>query len=625
MKTPARNFILGGSIALFLALMLPSFAQEKPAPPPGTPSDTPPTATAAPAPATTPTESAAPAPEEKPAQEKSEKSELRRLDLPSDNPASEEAAPADDAEKSSVTEKDESASPTSTPADKSKPRRHKHHFRHDGNERVSFWHDSTLAADESADAVVSIFGSSTAAGDVSDAVVSVFGSSTSSGDVGDAVVSVFGNSRATAGDVGDVVVSVFGTTSVNATVHGPVVAVLGDVELGPDADVNEVVCIGGTVKRDGKAVVRGQVNNVAFGPHFGGFEWLHAWIRHCLVLGRPLAFGAHLMWAWWIALSFLVLYAVLALLFPRGIEKCAQTLEQRPGYSILTALLVTLLTPLAAIILLITIVGTPALLIFLLAAGIFGKAVMMAWIGRRITPLFAGRLPALPVVCVLVGGVTVLLLYTIPFVGFVVSKLLAWLGLGAVVYTIILGSKRKPAATTSAVTLPVVSPVTNVSEVPLSTAETSVPNPAAVPPVVPPQPGPSAAPFVSAVTLVRAGFWIRLAASGLDAIIVGLAFSFTPHLIRPNYLLMYAAYCVVMWALKGTTVGDIVCSLKVVRLDDRPVDWATALVRALGGFLSLFAAGLGFIWVAFDDQKQSWHDKIAGTTVVQVPKGVALV
>ena len=80
-----------------------------------------------------------------------------------------------------------------------------------------------------------------------------------------------------------------------------------------------------------------------------------------------------------------------------------------------------------------------------------------------------------------------------------------------------------------------------------------------------------------------------------------------------------------MWKLRGSTIGGIVCGLKVVRLDDRPLDWSTAVVRALGCFLSFVVMGLGFIWVAFDDQKQSWHDKIAGTTVVRVPKGVSLV
>jgi len=28
--------------------------------------------------------------------------------------------------------------------------------------------------------------------------------------------------------------------------------------------------------------------------------------------------------------------------------------------------------------------------------------------------------------------------------------------------------------------------------------------------------------------------------------------------------------------------------------------------------------------VAFDDDRQSWHDKIAGTTIVKVPKGTSL-
>ena len=69
----------------------------------------------------------------------------------------------------------------------------------------------------------------------------------------------------------------------------------------------------------------------------------------------------------------------------------------------------------------------------------------------------------------------------------------------------------------------------------------------------------------------------------------------------------------------------IVCDLRVVRLDGRNVDWETAIVRALSCFLSLAVAGLGFFWIAFDGQNQAWHDKIAGTVVVRVPKGVPLV
>ena len=72
-------------------------------------------------------------------------------------------------------------------------------------------------------------------------------------------------------------------------------------------------------------------------------------------------------------------------------------------------------------------------------------------------------------------------------------------------------------------------------------------------------------------------------------------------------------------------VNGIIFGLKVVRLDGRPMDWATSAVRALACFLSLIFLGLGFIWIAFDPEKQGWHDKIAGTVVVRLPRGVSLV
>jgi uncharacterized RDD family membrane protein YckC len=156
---------------------------------------------------------------------------------------------------------------------------------------------------------------------------------------------------------------------------------------------------------------------------------------------------------------------------------------------------------------------------------------------------------------------------------------------------------------------------------------------AAVPPV-----GLSGRPGVTPVPTgtewPRAGFVIRLCAMALDGILVGLILSFffgmLPRALQFHggpgpVLIVLAAYGAVMWRHKGTTIGGIVCGLKVVRIDQREVDWSTAIVRALGCFLSLAVAGLGFIWVAIDDEKQSWHDKIAGTTVVRVPKGVSLV
>ena len=145
-----------------------------------------------------------------------------------------------------------------------------------------------------------------------------------------------------------------------------------------------------------------------------------------------------------------------------------------------------------------------------------------------------------------------------------------------------------------------------------------------MPPTLPAAPAP---PVLSAATLPHAGFWIRLGALAIDLVLCCLVIHLLPWVhFRPSLcLLLLGAYGAVMWKLRGTTVGGSIFHLKVVRLDDRPLDWTVAIVRVLSCLLSLVCVGLGFIWVAFDDEKQSWHDKIAGTTVVRVPKGVSLI
>jgi uncharacterized RDD family membrane protein YckC len=77
-------------------------------------------------------------------------------------------------------------------------------------------------------------------------------------------------------------------------------------------------------------------------------------------------------------------------------------------------------------------------------------------------------------------------------------------------------------------------------------------------------------------------------------------------------------------ALPGMTVGGIVMGIKLVRVDGRPVDLGVALVRAAASIFSALILGLGFFWAGWNREKQSWHDKIAGTVMVKVPKGVAL-
>jgi uncharacterized RDD family membrane protein YckC len=125
-------------------------------------------------------------------------------------------------------------------------------------------------------------------------------------------------------------------------------------------------------------------------------------------------------------------------------------------------------------------------------------------------------------------------------------------------------------------------------------------------------------------TLPRATFWVRMGALLIDLLLVMFVMNLVLH-TENVALLALATYGAVMWKLKGTTIGGMVFHLHVVRVDGRELDWSTAIVRALSCFLSLIVAGLGFIWIAIDDDKQAWHDKIAGTVVVRTPNSVSLV
>jgi uncharacterized RDD family membrane protein YckC len=153
----------------------------------------------------------------------------------------------------------------------------------------------------------------------------------------------------------------------------------------------------------------------------------------------------------------------------------------------------------------------------------------------------------------------------------------------------------------------------------MATAEPAVA--AAAPPPAAPPGAPAA---IDAAALPRAGFWIRMTALLLDALLVGILIHVLHHFLNLE-LVVLAAYGAVMWKLRGATIGGIVFDLQVVREDGRAIDWATVIVRALSCFLSLAAVGLGFIWIAFDPGKQAWHDKIAGTVVVRTSKRVSLV
>ena len=68
----------------------------------------------------------------------------------------------------------------------------------------------------------------------------------------------------------------------------------------------------------------------------------------------------------------------------------------------------------------------------------------------------------------------------------------------------------------------------------------------------------------------------------------------------------------------------MICQLRVVRVDGKPLDFPESLVRGLTGIISLAVVGLGFLWMLRDPERQTWHDRVAGTYVVKVPRAYAV-
>jgi uncharacterized RDD family membrane protein YckC/cytoskeletal protein CcmA (bactofilin family) len=529
-----------------------------------------------------------------------------------------------------ITDASISAAPASDDTQADRHSRHRHHQEGHSNDVFNIGRDSTLTSGEKADSVVSIFGSA-----ISD------------GEAGD-IVSILGETRVT-GEVKDNAVAILGNMYIDGKVDGDSVAVLGNVELGPHAQINgDLVAVGGSLHRDPAAIVRGDVQNV-FGGNFAGVGWLRAWVQHCLFYARPLAFAPGLHWAWELAFAFLALYVVFALMFREGLSLCVQTFESRPGETVLAALITALLTPVLVVLLCVTVIGVaavPFVVIGLFCAGLFGKAVILAWIGWRITGRQRVGPKSHPAVAVLIGGAVVLFLYVIPVVGFLAYKLLGYLGLGAVVYTMILASRARqaakegPGAAGAAPRAATATVPPNTAAAPFAAAATGEgPAPAAAASAAgasaggaseaerpasaaPAAPAPMPPPITAA--LPRAGFWRRMGALLLDVVLVGFLMSVLHHEYNLE-LVVLAAYGAVMWKTRGSTIGGIVFDMRVVRLDGRQIDWETAIIRALSCFLSMAVAGLGFIWIVFDSNNQAWHDKIAGTVVVRVAKAIPLV
>ncbi len=155
---------------------------------------------------------------------------------------------------------------------------------------------------------------------------------------------------------------------------------------------------------------------------------------------------------------------------------------------------------------------------------------------------------------------------------------------------------------------------------------------------------------VAPVRVRVAGFWRRLAAGVVDALVLSSVFAILgtllavalghplprPGQLGPDYvvdmavnggtaaevgLLLFGVlaflYFFLFTALRGQTFGKHLMRVRVIdAFGERPSMWR-ALLRTIGYVPSTALLALGLLWIGFDREKRGLHDWIADTYVVR--------
>ena len=449
-------------------------------------------------------------------------------------------------------------------------------------------------------------------------------------------------------DVRDVCAA-FGDVTVAGRVDQDVVVVLGTVHLTASAIVEGSVIVGGSATiHEGAVVGRDLVvvgGALAAPPGFspGGdhvvvgsqalgntLNAIVPWLTRGLLLGRLIV--PDLGWAWMVfGLAFLVTLAVNTL-FEGTVRASAETLVAKPVTVFLVGLLVLVLTVPVVAILGVTVIGlavVPFVLAAMVLAGLIGKAGVARAVGDRVIRQSSPDSRLQSFRSFLLGTIVIALAYMVPVLGIVTWSLTGALAIGAAAITMRGRLQREHPARVH-VAPPSPPP-------PMTVRDARTPEAAPAPYVALAEEG-SAPPPESATAeahadagadlalFPRATFLDRVMAFALDCVLVGIVVLLLDLSQSGGaFPLLLLVYHVAFWAWKGTTLGGIVVGLRIIRVHGGDPRFVDALVRALSSLFSLAALGIGCFWMLQDPERQMWHDKIAGTVVVKVPRELALV
>ena len=125
----------------------------------------------------------------------------------------------------------------------------------------------------------------------------------------------------------------------------------------------------------------------------------------------------------------------------------------------------------------------------------------------------------------------------------------------------------------------------------------------------------------------RASFGRRLVAALLDGLILGIAYGILFAIVGRTLgdvvgiILGLGYYTYFEGSPSGQTPGKRALGIRVYDFSGgstNGIGYGRAVIRYIGRIISTIPCFLGYLWMLWDKEKQTWHDKIASTVVVPV-------
>ena len=121
----------------------------------------------------------------------------------------------------------------------------------------------------------------------------------------------------------------------------------------------------------------------------------------------------------------------------------------------------------------------------------------------------------------------------------------------------------------------------------------------------------------------RASFGRRLVAAIVDGIILAIPYFILWAILGQELayalsLLVDIAYFTYLeGGPTGQTFGKKALDIRVIDFaTGGPIGYGRGFIRWLGRLLSAVACLIGYLWMLWDKEKQTWHDKLANAVVV---------